>query len=46
MIDRFANGDVTKYDEIAEREYLECLNIMGYWHQRDKKIEDDNRKNK
>jgi len=34
-----ANGDITKYAEVADLTYLECLNVLGYYHQRDKKIE-------
>jgi hypothetical protein len=36
MVDRLANGDVTKHDGIYKMNYIECLNIMSFWHQRDK----------
>lgn len=42
LILRLADDDVTKVDIVCEREYLECLNILGYWHQRDKKQAYDN----
>ena len=35
MVDRLANGDITKHDEIFERNYIECLNLLSYWHERD-----------
>ena len=39
IIDRFADGDVTKYDEIQERQYLELMSILSYWSLRDEKLE-------
>jgi len=47
MVDRLANGDITKHDAIYERNYIECLNLLSYWHERDqyhKQIEEQ-RKN-
>ena len=38
IVDRFADGDITKYEEIQEREYLECLSILTYWTARDDKL--------
>lgn len=35
MIDRLSNGDITKHDEIYKRNYIECLNLLSYWHERD-----------
>ena len=50
MVDRLANGDITKHDQVYKINYIECLNLMGYWHHRDKYIEQMNkaqeRKNK
>lgn len=42
MIDRLSNGDITKHDAIYERNYIECLNILSYWHERDKYMEQMN----
>ena len=36
MIDRLSNGDITKHDEIYDRNYIECLNLLSYWHERDR----------
>lgn len=35
MIDRLSNGDITKHDDIYDRNYIECLNLLSYWHERD-----------
>lgn len=45
MVDRLANGDITKHKEIYKTNYLECLNLMAYWHYRDRYIEQINRAN-
>ena len=42
MVDRLSNGDVTKHDLVYERNYIECLNILSYWHERDKYMEQMN----
>lgn len=42
MVDRLSNGDITKHDLIYERNYIECLNILSYWHERDKYMEQMN----
>ena len=35
MVDRLSDGDITKHDLIYERNYIECLNLLSYWHERD-----------
>ena len=42
MIDRLSNGDITKHDEIYDRNYIECLNILSYWHEKDRYMEQMN----
>lgn len=42
MMDRLSNGDITKHDEIYERNYIECLNLLSYWHERDRYMEQMN----
>lgn len=42
MMDRLSNGDITKHDAIYERNYIECLNILSYWHEKDKYMEQMN----
>lgn len=42
MVDRLANGDITKHDAIYERNYIECLNLLSYWHERDRYLEQMN----
>jgi hypothetical protein len=50
MVDRLSNGDITKHSQIYNTNYIECLNLLAYWHHRDKYIERINkaeaRKNK
>lgn len=43
MVDRLANGDITKHEQIYNTNYIECLNLMAYWHHKDKYIEQINR---
>jgi len=42
MVDRLAQGDITKHDQIYERNYIECLNLLSFWHERDKFYEQQN----
>jgi len=44
MIDRLSNGDITKHDQIYERNLIECLNLLGYWHDRDEYYEQVNKR--
>ena len=44
-IDRLSGGDITKHDEVYERNYIECLNLLSYWLIRDKQIEQMNKIN-
>lgn len=46
MIDRLSNGDITKHDEIYERNYIECLNLLSYWSEKDKYMEAINERQK
>ena len=39
MIDRLANGDITKYESVKQVSYIECLNTLAYWNARDEAIE-------
>ena len=42
MMDRLSNGDITKHDEIYERNYIECLNLLSFWSERDRHMEQMN----
>jgi len=35
MIDRLSGGDITKHDEVYDRNYIETLNLLAYWKFRD-----------
>jgi len=43
MVDNLANGDITKYEQIYELSYIECLNTLNLRHYRDKYTEKMNR---
>lgn len=42
---RLANDDITKLDSIYEMNYIGCLNVLAYWHEKDLYMEGVNRKN-
>jgi len=42
MVDRLSSGDITKHENIYERNYIECLNLLSYWHEKDKYMEQMN----
>ena len=46
MVDRLSGGDITKYDQVYDRNYIECLNVLSFWYERDKYVESINKKNK
>ena len=35
FVDKLTNGDITKHKQIYETNYIECLNLMAYWHHKD-----------
>lgn len=43
MVDRLADGDITKHDAIYKTNYIQVLTLMSYWNERDKHIEQVNR---
>ena len=45
IVDRLADGDITKHNEIYKKNYVECLNLMAYWHHRDRYFDQINRAN-
>lgn len=42
MVDRLSGGDITKHDLVYERNYIECLNLLSFYHERDKYMEQIN----
>ncbi len=42
MVDRLSGGDITKHDLVYDRNYIECLNLLSYWHEKDKYMEQIN----
>jgi hypothetical protein len=45
MVDRLSNGDITKHKQVYGTNYLECLNLMAYWHHKDRYSEQINKAN-
>lgn len=45
FMDRLSNGDITKHDEVYDRNYLETLNLLSYWKIRDQAQELANKTN-
>ena len=39
VIEKLAKGDITKFDSVCEQNFISCLNLLAYWLERDKKIE-------
>lgn len=35
FMDRLSNGDITKHQEIYEKNYIETLNLLSWWKIRD-----------
>lgn len=35
MVDRLSNADITKHEEIYKLNYIQCLNLLSYWKEKD-----------
>jgi hypothetical protein len=35
QLDRLADGDITKHEQVLEQNYRACLNLLLYWFERD-----------
>jgi len=49
MIERLAGHDITKFDEVCDQNFINCLNLLSYWKEKDaedKKREDILKQNK
>jgi hypothetical protein len=46
MIDRLSGGDITKHDLVYDRNYIECLNLLSYWKEKDEYMEEMNKQRK
>ncbi len=45
VLERLSNGDMTKEKKLIKLPYIAVMNKMAYYKQRDKVIEQENRKN-
>lgn len=34
IIERLADGDITRFDEIYKQSYINCLNLLSYWKEK------------
>jgi hypothetical protein len=39
IIERLANGDITKFNEIYKQNYIAALNLLSYWKEKQNYIE-------
>ena len=39
VLEKLAHGDVTKFDEVSDQNFILCLNLLSYWMEKEKKIE-------
>lgn len=37
LIERLANGDITKFDSVAEQNFILALNLLSFWKETDEK---------
>tara|TARA_R110000796_G_scaffold208478_3_gene324757 strand:+ start:223 stop:495 length:273 start_codon:yes stop_codon:yes gene_type:complete len=35
IVERLAQGDITKFSEVYKISYISALNTLSYWHERD-----------
>jgi hypothetical protein len=35
IVERLANGDITKFNEVYKVPYISALNTLSYWHEKD-----------
>lgn len=46
FIEKLAKGDITKFEEVTNQNFITCLNLLSYWKERDneiKKLEEANK---
>lgn len=49
LIERLAKGDITRFEEVCDQNFINCLNLLSYWKEKeveDKKREDILKQNK
>lgn len=34
IVEMLADGDITKFDEVYKQQYINCLNLLSYWKER------------
>ncbi len=39
IVERLAQGDITKFDAVYKQNFIGCLNLLSYWKDRDKELE-------
>lgn len=35
MIEKLANHDITKFNEVGKQNFISCLNLLSYWKEKD-----------
>lgn len=46
IVEKLAQGDILKFPEIYKQNYISCLNLLSFWHERDSYIRNMERKQK
>lgn len=48
LLEKLAKGDITKFEEVSNQNFILSLNLLSYWMEKDKKTsqmqEEENRK--
>tara|TARA_R110000868_G_scaffold291179_1_gene551572 strand:+ start:208 stop:447 length:240 start_codon:yes stop_codon:yes gene_type:complete len=38
LLEKLSHGDVTKFDEVSNQNFILCLNLLSYWMEKEKRI--------
>jgi hypothetical protein len=43
-IEKLANGDITKFKAVKKQNFIECLELLAYWKERDEYVKQEQEK--
>jgi len=49
LIEKLSQGDITKFEDVYEQNFISCLNLLSFWKERDeylRRLEKQRNKNK
>jgi len=35
VIEKLSQGDITRFDQVTEQNFISCLNLLSYWKEKD-----------